>query len=229
MVCDGLSALVLGGRMDLLDGLTTEERRRVLAVCQRRRFARREVLFHEGDPADCLHLIAKGRVAVRCTTLSGATATMDVRGTGEVVGELALLPPSAPRSATVVALEPVETWSMSVATFTALRRQQPEVQDALLGMLARRSRRQAEQLMEALYLPVELRVLRRLDELTRLYGTADATVTIPLTQDDLAGLAGTTRETVNRVLNEQSDRGVVALARGRIMVLQPEGLRSRVG
>jgi CRP-like cAMP-binding protein len=210
--------------MDLLEGLAADDARRVLAVCGQRRFARREVIFHEGDPADSLHLIAKGRVAVRCTTPMGATATLDVRGVGEVVGELALLPPTSARSATVVALEPVETFSMTAETFAALRRREPAVQDALLGILARRTRREAAQIVEALYLPAERRVLRRLLDLTRLYVEAGPPVTIPLTQDDLAGLAGTTRETVNRVLRQHVDAGAVELRRGRIVVLTPRPL-----
>lgn len=75
----------------ILGSLTEPDRRRVLTSTTRRRFGRREVLFHESDPGDTLHLIAKGRLAVRITTPSGDLATIDVLGPGEVVGMFAAL------------------------------------------------------------------------------------------------------------------------------------------
>src|ERR671922_1063228 len=95
----------------LLDGVPEEPRRRVLAAARLRRFARGEVIFHEGDPGDTLHLIARGRVAVRVTTPLGDTATLAVLGPGDFFGELALLSES-PRTATVTALEKTETMAL---------------------------------------------------------------------------------------------------------------------
>src|SRR5664279_6410691 len=92
----------------LFSELPPEQARLVLATARRRRFARREVVFHEGDPGDTLHLIDRGHVAVRVTTPLGDTATLRVIGPGEHFGELALVSP-APRSATITALEPTET------------------------------------------------------------------------------------------------------------------------
>lgn len=92
-----------------LEGVPEEDRRRLLAATRRRRFARREVLFHEGDPGDTVH---RGRVAVRITTPSGDVATLRVRGPGEVIGELALLDSASRWLATVVALERSETLAL---------------------------------------------------------------------------------------------------------------------
>jgi len=66
-------------------------------------------------------------------------------------------------------------------------------------------------------------VLRRLLELVSVYGGREPTV-VPLTQEDLAGLAGTSRATVNRVLREEEKRGALALGRGRTTILDPEAL-----
>src|SRR5688500_154337 len=96
---------------NVLDSIPEEERRKVLSSARRRRFGRREVVFHEGDPADTLHLIDKGKVAVRITTPLGDAATLAVLGRGEVVGEMAMLSEAGRRGATVVALEPTETLS----------------------------------------------------------------------------------------------------------------------
>lgn len=86
-------------------------------------------------------------------------------------------------------------------------------------------RRQNELLLEALYVPAERRVLRRLVELSSVYGDADAA--IPLTQEQLAEIGGTSRATVNRVLREEQERGTVELRRGRIVVADLDALAAR--
>src|SRR3989442_10857059 len=109
----------------ILSSLSEEDRRRVLSSTRRRKFARREVLFHEGDPGDTLHLIDKGRVALRIATPLGDVATIGVLGRGDVVGEMAVLEEGGRRGATVIALEPTETLSIDRAHFLDLRRRYP--------------------------------------------------------------------------------------------------------
>jgi CRP/FNR family transcriptional regulator, cyclic AMP receptor protein len=205
-------------------GLPQEEIRRLIAVARRRRFGRNEVVFHRDDPADTLHLIARGRFAMRVTTQLGETVTVAVHGPGEAFGELALVEEGIPRSTSVVALEPGETYAVGRDDFTRLRRQYPAVNEVIVLLLARRLRRQSELLVEALFVSAETRVLRRVCELSALYGDE-----IPLTQEDIAGLAGTSRATVNRVLRAEAKRGTVELRRGRTFVLDAEALAKRSG
>src|SRR5438046_1734845 len=96
----------------LLQALPEPERRLLPERARPRRFAKNEVIFHAGDPADTLHLIRSGHVAARVTTPQGDVATLAVMGPGEFFGEMALVSPGAPRSATAVALEPTETLSV---------------------------------------------------------------------------------------------------------------------
>src|SRR6478736_8355886 len=111
----------------LLAGIPEAEAQRLLAVARRRRFARGEVVFHRDDPADCLHLIAKGRFAVRVVTPLGDTATLAVRGVGDNFGETALLALKPRRSATVSALEPAETFVLDADELEQLRAAYPGV------------------------------------------------------------------------------------------------------
>lgn len=196
----------------------------MISVARRRRFGRNEVVFHRDDPADTLHLIAKGRFASRVTTQLGETVTVAVQGAGEAFGELALVEPDAKRSTTVVALEAGETYSIGREEFDALRERYPSVNDVLVRLLAQRLRRQSDLLAEALFVPAEARVLRRVCELAKLYGGD-----IPLTQEDVAGLAGTSRATVNRVLRAEAKRGTVELRRGRTRVVDSSSLQRRAG
>lgn len=212
-----------------LEGVPEEDRRRLLAATRRRRFARREVLFHDGDPGDTVHLLDRGRVAVRITTPAGDVATLRVRGPGEVIGELALLDEQFRRAATVVALERVETLALHRDQFLELRRRHPSVDAFLVNVLAEEVRRLSLLLVEALHVPVDTRVLRRLVALAEAYRDrdADGPTEVPLTQEDLASLAGTSRATVNRVVGEAERAGLVERRRGRIVVVQPEELARR--
>jgi len=204
-------------RWELFSDLPPEELQRVLKFARRRTFSRGEVVFHEGDPADSLHLIEKGRFAVRVTTPLGETATLAIRGPGEAFGELALVS-DAPRSATVAALESAETHSLYRREFDELRREHPFVNRVLVAVLAAEVRRMDELIVEAFYVSADKRVLRRLRDLADVYGDGADSTTVPLTQEDLAGLAGTSRATVNRVLRQEESRGTITLGRGKTTV-----------
>jgi CRP-like cAMP-binding protein len=213
----------------LLQGVPEEEVRRLLQVARRRRFSRGEVVFHRDDPADSLHLVVKGRFAIRVMTPLGDQATIAVRGPGDSFGEMALVGQGARRSATVEALEAAETLCVYEGEFARLRREHLQVNELVIGFLANEVRMLNERLLEALYVPAERRVLRRLNELARLYGqgAADTQVEIPLTQEELAGLAGTSRATVNTVLGDAQKRGLVELRRGKTRILDRDRLARR--
>jgi CRP-like cAMP-binding protein len=211
----------------LLTSLTPDEQRRVISETRRRRFRRGEVIFHEGDPGDSLHLIAKGHVAVRRSTPLGEIVTLLVLGPGDYFGELVLVSPESGRNATVVALDRTETLSLHLDQLQALRRQYPTIDRFLLDAMAKEIRRLSSLLSDALYVPVDKRVLRRLLEVANAYGTDGPAEVIPLTQEDLAGLAGTTRPSANKALRSLVEAGLIAMSRGEIQLLDPDGLARR--
>jgi CRP/FNR family transcriptional regulator, cyclic AMP receptor protein len=205
-----------------------QEMREVLQIARRRRFSRGEVVFHRDDPGDSLHLIGKGRFAIRIMTPLGDRTTIAIRGPGDSFGEMALVSEDSRRAATVSALEEAETLAVYKDDFGRLRRKHPAVDAVLIAFLAHEVRRQNELLLDALYVPAERRVLRRLLELAVLYPTmGEDQQSIPLTQEVLAELAGTSRATVNRVLNEERRRGTLELRRGRTLIRDLEALARR--
>jgi CRP-like cAMP-binding protein len=212
----------------LLESLSVEERRAVLARCRRQRFNRNEVVFREGEIGDCVHLLAKGTVAVRVSTPSGDVATLDVLRPGEAFGEQALVGDDDRRSATVVALERAETMRLMRDDFTKLLADQPYTGRLLVAMLDARLRATSQSLLEALYLSADTRVFRQLGRLAAIYSELGSSE-IPVTQDDLATMAGTTRQTVNRVLRQAQDRGLLRLARGKVEIVDAGGLAKRAG
>jgi CRP/FNR family cyclic AMP-dependent transcriptional regulator len=211
----------------LLEGVPDEEVQRLLSVARRRTFVRNEVVFHQGDPAEAMHLIWSGRFAVRIKTAIGDATTVAILGQGDTFGELGLIDEARERSATVVALERAETRAIARGDLERLRREQPQVNELLLRLLAARIRRTNDLLAEALYVSADKRVLRRLRELADLYGPEEGARVIPLTQEEIAELAGTSRATVNRVLRTEERAGSLELTRGRTTVLDPSRIGSR--
>jgi CRP-like cAMP-binding protein len=213
----------------LLAALSETEREQLLAHTRRRTYTRNEVIVREGDPSDSLHLVEEGRLAVRVGTAAGDTATLNVIGPADWFGELSLLGDGAPtRTATVVALETATTRALTATAFADLRQRHPAIGELLLALLSRRVEELSGRLVEMMYESLDRRVYRSLQRLVRIYGD-DATrpVTVRITQEQLAGLVGSTRSSVNEVLQKLARRGVVELSRGRIVVHQPAELVRR--
>lgn len=211
----------------LLEPLSEEERRDLFRRARRRRFSKGEVLFHEGDPGDTMHLLAKGHIAIRVSTPLGDIATLQVLRPGEHFGEMAVVS-GAPRNATVVALEDVETVSIHRDVLEQLRHEHRAIDQVLLHAVMAEVRRLSRIAVEAMYVPVEKRTWRQLLHLTATYGSGSTpATTIPLTQEDIAGLIGTTRPTVNRLLRGAEDAGLLKVARGRVEILDHLALERR--
>jgi CRP/FNR family transcriptional regulator, cyclic AMP receptor protein len=206
-------------KFDLL-GLEDPVRREVLAVAAWRRFDRDVVLFHQGEAGGSLHVLMHGRVAVRVTTADGDTATLNVMGPGAAFGELSLLAPATMRTATVQAIEPVQTLVLQRAEFERLRHSYPSVDRLLVEYLAAQVRRLSERLTEALCFEARIRVLRRLLDLDAVFGSGPVTVT----QEEIATMAGTTRPTVNRVMQDLAEAGIIEPGRRRFTVVDSAAL-----
>jgi CRP-like cAMP-binding protein len=215
----------------LLADLGPDERRAVLARMHRRTFAAGEIVCHEGDLADTVHFVVEGRVVAWRTSDSGDVHAYAVMGPGQTFGELAMIRRDGRRTATVEAIEPTVTMTLSFVEFERLCAAHPEVNRLLLRLLAARVARLTDALMEALHQPAEQRVVRRLAGLCDVYASSSshdaAPVLVPLNQTDLAELAGVTRPTANRVLRRLEAEGVVELLRGRISVRDVGALRGR--
>jgi CRP/FNR family cyclic AMP-dependent transcriptional regulator len=210
----------------LLDALADDDRRRLLATTHRRKFAAGEVILHEGDRGDSVHLIERGHVAVRVGTALGDVATLTMLGPGSAFGELALIDGNERRSATVVAIDATDTRVVDHGEFERLRREHPQIERFLVELLAAQVRRVSGLAVEAMFVPADTRVLRRLLEVAQQFGEHGGTV-IALTQDDLASMAGTTRPTANRVLKRAETDGLLHLGRGRIEIIDADRLTKR--
>jgi CRP/FNR family cyclic AMP-dependent transcriptional regulator len=203
-----------GGFLDVLGPSALAWRQKMV----RRRYARDEPIFHEGEIGDTFHVIDKGRVLIEVSTARGDVAALSVRGPGEVLGELAIVG-AGRRTARVTALEPTETLTLTQATLDEMRRADPSVDRRLLEILASKLQETTDQLMEVLFIPVETRVLRVLLRLTDAFDNGSSPVVVRVRQEDIAAMAGTRRQTANRPLKAAEAEGAILVGRGRIEVL----------
>jgi CRP-like cAMP-binding protein len=210
----------------LLEELREETQAGVMDMAVRNRLSADEYLWFQGDSAKTVHFIESGRAAIEVSSPDGFVSILTVLGPGEVVGEQSLVESQRRRTASVRALEELITFSITSGQFDELRSDYPSVDRFLVRVLASRVDRLSTQVLEAAYDDVEARVNRRLGVLTEAYRRPDqnGSVTIKITQDELARMAGSTRPSVNRHLRRLEHGGVIELGRGRVTVLRPDQL-----
>ena len=180
---------------------------------RRRRFRRNEVIFHQGDPGDSLHVVASGAVKIVLPSAEGEEAIIATLRPGDFFGELALLD-GAPRSATATALEPSETMVLPRPVFVDLLDTLPGLRDALLADLAKELRRLTGHVEELHFLDLAGRLAMRLSRLAQEAEPGregEVRLNWPYTQSDLAAMIGGTRQSVNRLLSELVDDGLIRI------------------
>jgi CRP-like cAMP-binding protein len=207
-----------------LDGPALE---RLAAGMRARRFRRGEVIFHVGDPGDALFIIVVGEVKISLPSETGEEAILATLRAGDVFGELALLD-GAPRSASATALSVTETVVLPRDRFRELIANEAAVRDALLASIAGELRRLTTHVEELHFLDITGRLAARLVRLAQEGGmpAADGAVRLRtnLTQADLAAMVGCTRQSVNKLLGQFTDDGLVRLERDAIVVTDLDGL-----
>ena len=207
----------------LLDSLAPESRQFVLQRSTVRQLRAGDQLFHDGDEADCMYVIERGRLAVETTTTDGDKAIVRVIGPDQVVGELALLVEGLRRTGTVVALEPSTLRVIGRSVFSDVRARDPRIDRTLVSDLAARLVALSGQFVLNQYGTLEQRVFERLLVLDEAYRNG----WIEATQEALAAMSGASRQAVNRVLVEAAGEGLIALRRGAVRVLNRKAVAER--
>jgi CRP/FNR family transcriptional regulator, cyclic AMP receptor protein len=221
-----LTATKLSTSEERLFAYLFEDVRSGAVLGKERRYTKGEVVFHEGDLGDTLHLIVDGLFAVRVATPAGRHAIINVLGPGDVLGEFAVFSAEGKRTSDVSALVAGTTLTIDRAQLRKALRTRPELVEDLLATVIAKAENTQQRLVELLSISADLRVLRAV---LQLAGIERPEAAIPLTQNDLANFAATTRPTANRVLREEAKRGTLELLRGRVTVLDPVRLARRAG
>lgn len=157
--------------------------------------ARNAPIFDEGDSADRLYLVIDGRVAISNRSLDGRESVVALMEAGDLFGEMSLFD-GAGRSAGARAIEPSTVLGVPYPSVRAAIEERPQVLWGALAMLARRLRTTDAALADNVFLDVLGRTAKRLLELA---GDSDD-FALPVTQEELAGIVGASRERVNKAL-----------------------------
>ncbi|MCL1898983.1 MAG: Crp/Fnr family transcriptional regulator [Promicromonosporaceae bacterium] len=188
-----------------------------------------EPIFAQGDTGDVLYVIAAGKVKLGSLTSDGRESLLAVLGPGEMFGELAIFDP-APRSATATPIAPTVCYSLGHDDFVAWLQDKPAASLQLLAFLARRLRRTNASLSDMIFTDVAGRVAGTLLDLAARFGQQTAqgvTVVHDLTQEELAQLVGTSRESANKALSDFASRGWIERKGKTTTLLNLDRLRRR--
>lgn len=213
--------------MTYFDQLSDTDQARLEAAGTRRRFQAGSALFRAGDTSDWVCLPRSGRVKICTVSESGREIVLAIRGPGDLIGELSALD-GASRSADAVAIDPLDALVLDAAAFRRFVETSAPASLLLLRTVMGRLRHADRRRIEFGAYDVEGRVARLLIELADEHGVpADGGVRIalPLTQDELAGLAAASREATARALRALRERGVIRTHRRQVTILDPDALR----
>jgi CRP-like cAMP-binding protein len=188
--------VALLSRSDLFSALDGDAIRRVLGTARSLRCRRNDVIFAEGDDASELFVVRSGRIAIGKQSPDGRESLVALMEEGDLFGEMPLFD-QEPRSAQARALEPSELLSVPYPPIRAVLEERPELLWEVVAVFSRRIRSTDEALADSVFLDVTGRTAKRLLELA---GDADE-FNLPITQEELAGLVGASRERVNKAIS----------------------------
>ena len=184
------------GQSELFAGLDASELERILADAHTIQLNRNEVLFHEGDPAEALYGVCTGRIAISLQSPDGRESVLALMEVGDLFGDMPIFD-GEPRSAQARALEPSELLRVPYPGVKAVLEARPALLWNVVATLSRRLRSTDAALADSVFLDVTGRTAKRLLELA---GDSD-TFAMPITQEELAGLVGASRERVNKAIS----------------------------
>jgi len=210
-----------------LQALPAAERAVMLRQMVQRAYERDEYLFFEGDPADWLLVVGRGRVKMVKQSESGRETILATFGPGQVVGEVGVLVGDA-YPATAQAMEPTVALALNRADYVSLVRRYPDVAWAVICELGRRLQHAHETIRSLAVEKVERRVARVLLRLATTAGEraegGAVRLTVALSRQDVADMAGTVLETAIRTMSKFQKQGLVDTQEGRIILLRPHEL-----
>ncbi len=199
-----------------------ETRLHVAGLGTRRRLVRGDVLFAEGDDSAQLFVVVDGRIAIANRSADGRESVVALMEAGDLFGEMALFDDQA-RSAEARALEPSIVLAIPYEPVRAMFEERPELLWGVVRMLSQRLRSTDEALADSVFLDVTGRTAKRLLELA---AGADEFL-LPITQEELAGMVGASRERVNKAIASFIRLGWLAQQDRRYKILQRDRLELR--
>ncbi|MGW0737964.1 Crp/Fnr family transcriptional regulator [Streptomyces sp. NPDC002851] len=220
--------------VDIFCDLSEEEMARIAEAAPMKTYAAGEILFSPTEPSEVLFILKKGRVRIFRVSADGRALTTAIVTPGTIFGEMVLLGQRMYGNY-AEALDDVAVCVMSRGDVNRFLLADARIAARITAILGQRLAGLEQRLSDSVFKTVSQRVATTLDTLTLAQppaGPLRPTARhgqIALTHEQLAALAGTSRETCTKTLREFADRGLLRLARGRITILDPDRLRDEAG
>lgn len=219
-------AMKLLKRIPLFADMPKEQLQSLVGILDRRSYSKGQVILNQGDPGDSLFIVLSGRVRIYTLSPEGHELSFWFCNEGDFFGEMALLT-GEPRSACAEAMQRTEVLVLHRQAFHNYLMANPPAALHIIEVLSERLRYTTENAERLVALNVNQRIACKLLELMERYGVPQqdgVLINLNLSQETIATLAGTTRESVNRILSNLRQQGIVQVDRARIRVLQPQKL-----
>lgn len=191
-------------RIPLFHNLTAAELQNLQAIFQEREYKKNQVIFIEEETGQYMYIVKYGEVKVLQTTPDGRENILAIHGPGDTFGELSLLD-NETTPATVVAMEDCKIISISKQHFEAVLMKNAQVVESLLTILCRKLRDSWKTIQILKFNDAETRLKHVLMSLARVDGQWEADevlISTKITHQDLAEIAGTSRETISRIISK---------------------------
>jgi len=206
----------------LFEGMPTEAVAAVAATSATRRLRRHDVVFEEGDAANELFVVQEGRIAIANKSVDGRESVVALMEPGDVFGEFPLFD-GLGRSAEARALEDSTIVAVAYQDVRRMFDDDPTLLWRVVELLATRLRATDEALADSVFLDVPGRTAKRLLELA---GAGDE-FQLPVTQEELAGMVGASRERVNKAISAFVRLGWLEQRERRYRIVDREQLSRR--
>jgi CRP/FNR family cyclic AMP-dependent transcriptional regulator len=221
---------ILLKQVPLFRSLPQAESQHIAALLQKQHLKKGEVLFREGDEGTALYMIVSGKLKIVRQSRDGDEMILAVLTGGDFCGEMAILD-GFPRSADAVAIDETYLYGLNRKDFLAYVMHNETAVRAVLSALTRRLRRADDFLEDIFFLNVSTRLAKKLIDLSTINGYKEGQtepVKITVTQKDLAGMVGASRESVNKELRALRERELIAVEGNHIVIHNLDALRQRI-
>lgn len=205
-------------RCEVFASLPRADLLEIARLCRSVTLAPGELLFREDDQADCLYVVACGRVKVLKHSSNGKELIIGFLGEGDMVGEVAAFQ-NSPYPASAEAVEDSCLLRLDSSEFVALVSGRPAIALRVIGVLNERLRTAHDRLRDSTTERASLRIARLLLMLSRKMGP-----TLPFSREELGQMSGLTTETVIREVGEFAAGGVVHSSRRQLRIIDLERL-----
>jgi len=214
----------------LFQSFRVEDQRHVSSLLRTQSLKKGDILFRKGDEGTAFYMIIRGGIKIVRTSRDGKEIILALLSNGDFFGEMALLD-GLPRSADAVAIEPTQLYILNRKDFLSFMMHNENVLQSIIASLSLRLRRTDDFLEDACFMNISSRLAKKLVELaeTRGYKEGDtAHIELHLTQKQLAGMIGATRESINKALRVLREKGLASVSEDTIRIHDLKRLKRRI-